>query len=109
MPTAFVTGGSGFVGGALIRRLVNEGWTVRALARSDRSAATERSERASARTVQPSFTSLRISAPPTKPEPPVTNAVGMSAKLARLACGGEVALTRTDHERRPLEEVAHGD
>src|SRR3954463_9765866 len=39
MPTAFVTGGSGFVGGALIRRLASDGWTVRALARSDRSAA----------------------------------------------------------------------
>ena len=38
MPTAFVTGGSGFVGGALIRRLAREGWTVRALARSDASA-----------------------------------------------------------------------
>jgi nucleoside-diphosphate-sugar epimerase len=38
VPTAFVTGGSGFVGGALIRRLAGEGWTVRALARSDRSA-----------------------------------------------------------------------
>jgi nucleoside-diphosphate-sugar epimerase len=37
VPTAFVTGGSGFVGGALIRRLAREGWTVRALARSDRS------------------------------------------------------------------------
>ena len=39
MPTAFVTGGSGFVGGALIERLAGEGWTVRALARSDRAAA----------------------------------------------------------------------
>src|SRR5690349_18135176 len=38
MPTAFVTGGSGFIGGALIKRLVGEGWTVRALARSDSSA-----------------------------------------------------------------------
>jgi nucleoside-diphosphate-sugar epimerase len=38
MPLAFVTGGSGFVGGALIRRLVHDGWTVRALARSDASA-----------------------------------------------------------------------
>lgn len=36
--TAFVTGGSGFVGGALIRRLTGEGWRVRALARSDASA-----------------------------------------------------------------------
>ena len=35
MPTAFVTGGSGFVGGALIARLRAEGWDVRALARSD--------------------------------------------------------------------------
>ena len=39
MPTAFVTGGSGFIGGRLIRRLVGEGWTVKALARSDSSAA----------------------------------------------------------------------
>ena len=37
--TAFVTGGSGFIGGALIRRLVAGGCEVRALARSDRSAA----------------------------------------------------------------------
>lgn len=35
---AFVTGGSGFIGGALVRRLVAEGWRVRALARSDASA-----------------------------------------------------------------------
>ena len=38
VPTAFVTGGSGFVGGALIERLRREGWDVRALARSDRAA-----------------------------------------------------------------------
>jgi nucleoside-diphosphate-sugar epimerase len=38
MPSAFVTGASGFVGGALTRRLVSDGWRVRALARSDRSA-----------------------------------------------------------------------
>jgi nucleoside-diphosphate-sugar epimerase len=39
MSTAFVTGGSGFIGGALIERLRAEGWTVRALARSDSAAA----------------------------------------------------------------------
>ncbi len=36
---AFVTGGSGFIGGALIERLVAEGRPVRALARSEDSAA----------------------------------------------------------------------
>ena len=35
---AFVTGGSGFIGGRLIQRLKSEGWDVRALARSERSA-----------------------------------------------------------------------
>jgi nucleoside-diphosphate-sugar epimerase len=39
MSTAFVTGGSGFIGGALIERLRREGWNVRALARSDAAAA----------------------------------------------------------------------
>ena len=38
MQAAFVTGGSGFIGGALVRRLVTDGWRVRALARSDASA-----------------------------------------------------------------------
>jgi nucleoside-diphosphate-sugar epimerase len=38
MSTAFVTGGSGFIGGALIERLRREGWNVRALARSDAAA-----------------------------------------------------------------------
>ena len=37
MDGAFVTGGSGFIGGRLIERLVEEGVRVRALARSDRS------------------------------------------------------------------------
>jgi nucleoside-diphosphate-sugar epimerase len=34
MTNAFVTGGSGFIGGRLIERLRSEGWEVRALARS---------------------------------------------------------------------------
>ena len=37
-----MTGGSGFIGGRLIRRLVREGWSVRALARSEPSAAAVR-------------------------------------------------------------------
>ena len=39
MATEFVTGGSGFIGGRLISRLVADGHTVRALARSDKAAA----------------------------------------------------------------------
>jgi nucleoside-diphosphate-sugar epimerase len=35
---AFVTGGSGFIGGALVRRLVADGWDVHALVRSEASA-----------------------------------------------------------------------
>jgi nucleoside-diphosphate-sugar epimerase len=38
MPTAFVTGGSGFIGGRLIARLLADGWSVRGLARSAASA-----------------------------------------------------------------------
>jgi nucleoside-diphosphate-sugar epimerase len=38
VPSAFVTGGSGFIGGALIERLRSEGWDVRGLARSDAAA-----------------------------------------------------------------------
>jgi nucleoside-diphosphate-sugar epimerase len=38
VPAAFVTGGSGFIGGALVERLVRDGWTVSALARSPESA-----------------------------------------------------------------------
>jgi nucleoside-diphosphate-sugar epimerase len=48
MARAFVTGGSGFVGGRLIERLVRDGWDVRALARSDRAADAVRSRGAEA-------------------------------------------------------------
>jgi nucleoside-diphosphate-sugar epimerase len=41
--TAFVTGGSGFIGARLIRRLVSDGWAVRALARSPSAAEKVRS------------------------------------------------------------------
>ena len=43
MPTAFVTGGSGFIGGRLIERLRTDAWDVRALARSDAAAERVRS------------------------------------------------------------------
>lgn len=41
--SAFVTRGSGFIGGALVRRLVRDGWNVRGLARSEESAEKVRS------------------------------------------------------------------
>lgn len=51
--TAAVTGGSGFVGGALVKRLVDEGRTVRALVRSR-----EAAETVSARGAVPVFVDL---------------------------------------------------
>ena len=67
--TAFVTGGSGFVGGRLIERLVRDGWTVRALARSD--GAADKVEAAGAE--------------------PVRGDLGDPAALQRGARGAEVA------------------
>jgi nucleoside-diphosphate-sugar epimerase len=69
MPTAFVTGGSGFIGGALIERLQREGWVVRALARSD--AAAERVRERGAE--------------------PVRGDIGDRASLEAAAAGSEVA------------------
>lgn len=43
MPTAFVTGGSGFLGRRPVGHLVTQGWAVRALARSETAAAALRS------------------------------------------------------------------
>src|SRR3954468_22852742 len=43
MPSAFVTGGSGFIGGRLIERLRGGGWGARALARSEGAAERVRS------------------------------------------------------------------
>jgi nucleoside-diphosphate-sugar epimerase len=58
MTSAFVTGGSGFVGGALIERLRGEGWDVRALARSERAA--ERVRELGAEPVMGDLDDLRI-------------------------------------------------
>jgi nucleoside-diphosphate-sugar epimerase len=58
--TAFVTGGSGFIGGRLIERLRSEGWDVRALVRSDRSAEAVRTRGAEpVRGEISSFTAIR--------------------------------------------------
>src|SRR5205085_10578114 len=65
-------------------------------------------ERASARTLQPSRPSRRISAPPTKPEPPVTNAVATAATVSgSLLRSGEVALALLQEDRPVPDEVAH--
>jgi nucleoside-diphosphate-sugar epimerase len=58
MPKAFVTGGSGFVGGALIERLRLEGWDVRALTRSERAA--ERVRELGAEPVMGDLDDLRV-------------------------------------------------
>jgi nucleoside-diphosphate-sugar epimerase len=55
--TAFVTGGSGFIGGRLVERLRAEGWSVRALARSASSA--ERVRAAGAEPVEGDLDDLR--------------------------------------------------
>ena len=64
MSTAFVTGGSGFIGGALIERLVAEGWTVRALARCDAVAKAVREHSAPSRCRATSTTCSRCATAP---------------------------------------------
>jgi nucleoside-diphosphate-sugar epimerase len=86
---AFLTGGSGFIGGKLIARLLAEGWTVRALARSDAAAATVQSLGAEA----------------------VRGDLGDRASLAAAAAGAEVAFHLAAHlgEWGPWEEFQRGN
>jgi nucleoside-diphosphate-sugar epimerase len=83
MKSAFVTGGSGFIGGALIERLRSEGVDVRALARSERAA--ERVGELGAEPVRGDLDdrgSLRAGAEG------CDVAFHAAAKVARRACGG---------------------
>lgn len=73
--TAFVTGGSGFLGGRLIDRLRAEGWDVRALARSERSADSVRDRGAE----------------------PVTGDLGSPEALERAAAGSTHAFHAAAH------------
>ena len=87
--TAFVTGGSGFIGGELVQRLVGEGHTVRALARSD--AAAKRVEALGAEQVH--------------------GDLGDRASLERAAAGASVAFHLAAHlgEWGPWEEFERGN
>jgi nucleoside-diphosphate-sugar epimerase len=87
--TTFVTGGSGFIGGRLIERLVGEGRSVRALARSDNAAATVEGLGAEA----------------------VRGDLGDRDSLAAGAAGAEVAFHLAAHlgEWGPLEEFERGN
>jgi nucleoside-diphosphate-sugar epimerase len=86
---AFVTGGSGFIGGRLIERLVGEGRAVRALARSDTAAATVETLGAEA----------------------VRGDLGDRASLAAGAAGADVAFHLAAHlgEWGPWEEFERGN
>jgi len=85
----FVTGGSGFIGGRLIERLVREGRPVRALARSDSAAASV--ERLGAE--------------------PVRGDLGDRESLATAAAGTDVAFHLAAHlgEWGPREEFERGN
>ncbi len=87
--TAFVTGGSGFIGGRLVERLVAEGRSVRALARSEASA-----ERVA-----------------TLGAEPVHGDIGDRASLATAAAGTETAFHLAAHlgEWGPLADFERGN
>ena len=87
--TAFVTGGSGFIGGRLVERLAGEGWTVRGLARSDAAAA-------------------RIAELGGEP---VRGELGDRGSIAAAAAGAELAfhLAAQLGEWRPWEEFERGN
>ncbi|HEV7401013.1 MAG TPA: NAD-dependent epimerase/dehydratase family protein [Solirubrobacterales bacterium] len=87
--TAFVTGGSGFIGGKLVQRLVAEGHPVRALARSDAAA-----ERVAALGAEP-----------------VRGELGDRASLAAGAAGCDVAFHLAAHlgEWGPWEDFERGN
>jgi nucleoside-diphosphate-sugar epimerase len=89
MTATFVTGGSGFIGGRLIERLHSEGRTVRALARSDRAAATVEKLGAEA----------------------VRGELGDRASMAAGAAGTEVAFHLAAHlgEWGPWEDFERGN
>lgn len=86
---AFVTGGSGFIGGRLIERLVGEGRAVRALARSDAAATTVEALGAEA----------------------VRGDLGDQASLAAGAAGTDVAFHLAAHlgEWGPWQEFERGN
>jgi nucleoside-diphosphate-sugar epimerase len=87
--TAFVTGGSGFIGGRLVQRLTGEGHTVRALARSE--AAATRVEALGAE--------------------PVRGDLDDRASLERAAAGASVAFHLAAHlgEWGPWEDFVRGN
>lgn len=87
--TAFVTGGSGFIGGRLVQRLVGEGRSVRALARSNAAAARV----------------AKLGAEPVRGE------LGDLASLSAGADGADVAFHLAAHlgEWGPWEEFERGN